>query len=223
MVWNLDGHKLEDIAHKVWFRITGGKGTTLDDYFNLAVSKKGDEIGLGYLWILKNTPALRNYFPDEIFKVLLDKKGRHYYTPEDLNTIKNDAQYGIKYLVLKINVPPASIYKQARLMGVSIPRITYPFFDKKETKQILDLVENGLTDRQISEIIHRPIYSVQHKRLKEGKIKRKLFYWSEHPKIKRDVISLHRAGKSYTEIAEIYKLTYFQVKTFFERIRKIKS
>lgn len=210
--------ELLDISEKIRNSLTSGKGVTLADYVNLANSKKGDEIGLLYLWVLKKHPSMRQYFPDEVFSILSAKTGRHFYTEEDNNFIKENACNGIRSLVSRLNVPPASAYKQARFLGVKVPRSDYVPYTVDEEKRILG-EDLSLTDSLIGEKLGgRSARSVQIKRLNAGIRKREIIHWEDFPDKEKYLIR-NFGKKSYDEIAQVLGLRYYQVKTKVERLK----
>lgn len=215
---HLSENELMNIANEVRIRITGGKGVTLEDYANLAESKKGDEIGLFYLWAIKQNPSMGAYFPDNILKILSKKVGRHFYSEEENRLIRENAVRGIKYLSLELNVPPYCVYKQARLIGVKIPRSDYTFYSAEEEHIVL---AEGLnqTDGALAQRLHgRSSRSIQIKRLNAGLKKKELFYWSKNPEKEKYLIR-HYGHQTYDQIAENLGLRYHQVKTKVERLK----
>jgi hypothetical protein len=215
---HLTENELMDIANEVRIRITGGRGVTLEDYANLAKSKKGDEIGLFYLWAIKQHPNIKTYFPDNILEILSKKVGRHYYSENENQLIKENAIRGVKYLALELNVPPYCVYKQARLIGVKIPRGDYTFYSAEEEQMVL---REGLnqTDEALAEKLRgRSSRSIQIKRLNAGLKKKELFYWSKNPE-KENYLIRHYNRLTYDQIANKLGLRYHQVKTKVERLK----
>jgi DNA-binding CsgD family transcriptional regulator len=210
--------ELTEIAENIRINITGGRGVTLSDYVQLAESKKGDEIGLFYLWVLKNNPATTEYFPPKVLEVLKKKGGRHYYTDEDNEFIRQHASEGIRSLVTHINVPPASAYKQARLLGVKVPRSDYFPYSEREKEEILT-ADLSKTDEQIgSDLFGRTAAAVQHKRLLAGIKRREIIKWEDFPEKEKYLVRAF-GRRTYAQIAQTLGLRYHQVKTKVERLK----
>ena len=215
----LSENELMKIADEVRVRITGGRGVTLEDYASLAESKKGDEIGLFYLWAIRSNPTMGTYFPDNILKILSKKTGRHYYSEEENRLIKENAVRGIKYLSLTLNVPPYCAYKQARLIGVKIPRSDYAFYSADEEQLVLAAGLNQ-TDAALAEKLPgRSSRSIQIKRLNAGLKKKDLFYWSKNPEKEKYLLRQY-GHQTYDQIADNLGLRYHQVKTKVERLKR---
>ena len=210
--------ELETIADELRVRIIGNRAVTLADYISFASSKKGDEIGLFYLWAVKTNPCLGKYFPDEVFDILKKKTGKHYFSVEEKQFLKENAPNGVKYLAWKLNVPPHTVLKQAGSMNVSVARRNYDPYSSEETALVLS--ESAVyTDRELArKITGRRRHAIQCKRLRMGIKKQIHMQWEDFPEKEA---YLMRSYKSQTcqQIADHLGLRYHQVKTKIERLQ----
>jgi hypothetical protein len=202
--------ELEKIAEDLRIRITSGRAVTIDDYVNLAKSKKGDALGLFNLWVARQNAELGTYFPKEVFHILKEKKGVHYFSSKERDFIRENSIHGVLYLAWSLNVPPHSVHKQAHTIGVSIARRDYEFYSIGEVKLIR---AEGLneTDLVLSDkLIVRTPSSIQHKRLSQGIKKRGNFKWEDFPDKENYILQYH-GKKLIKEIASDLSLSHSRV------------
>ncbi len=215
---NFDNSELEKIAEELRINITGNKAVTIADYVSLASTKKGDELGLFYLWAVKTQAGIGRYFPIEVFQILKTKVGRHFYSDKDKKFLIENARNGVKYLAWQLNVPPHSVHKQARLMQLSISRRDYDPYSEEENS-LINSEGLNCTDSEIAKkLVGRTSSAIQHKRLNAGIKKRVIIHWEDHPEKERYL--LRNYGKqTYDQIAEHLGLRYYQIKTKVERLK----
>lgn len=213
--------ELEAIAEDLRFRITGGKPVTLDYYIELAKEKTLKDLGRFNVWLAKHEKyKLMSYIPVEVLQVLANRIGNKLYLGDEAPEVFRRYSYlGSKNLALLFHTNSANIITRVRRYGIRLRRTDHKLYTPDERLKIKKYFEQGLSDKEIGNLLGRADYAIGLQRRRFGLKKMPDRYdWNKHPEAKKFLKQNYKT-MTYEQLAQHLGLQLHQVRQKLSNLR----